>query len=229
MFPLVAALSHVIPLSSSPALSLITLADPRLCLSPALPVLALASPSPALLLITSPSRPSFFSSLSLLLNVLVSLVAITPSLPHIPASISPTYHPPSSPNTTLILLHKTPSRGGTKGDGPRLARSFSSHAIPLVTRYSPCHALFPSLHALFLSRHVLFPLVMRSSPLVMRSSPLVMRSSPLVMRSSPLVMRSSPLIMCSSTLVMRSPPLVLHSSPLVMCSPPSGHALSLFL
>ncbi|CAI7862298.1 unnamed protein product [Closterium sp. NIES-53] len=57
--PSSAALSHVIPLSSSPALSLVTLANPRrprLCLLPARPVLALASPSLALLLITYPSR-----------------------------------------------------------------------------------------------------------------------------------------------------------------------------
>ncbi|CAI5957624.1 unnamed protein product [Closterium sp. NIES-64] len=95
-------------------------------------------------------HPSFFSSLSLLLNVLVSLIAITPSL--LPVALASPHTRLHLPHHTPAFLHRMPSVGGTEGDGPRHARFSSSHVSPLVMRSSPRHFSFP--HSLPHSLHI---------------------------------------------------------------------------
>ncbi|CAI5484836.1 unnamed protein product [Closterium sp. Yama58-4] len=140
--PSSAALSHVILLSSSPALSLITLADtrrPRLCLSPALPVLALASLLPPIPFPASPHPvPCYSPSPSL--------------LPPIPFPASPHPLPCFPPSRSLLLPipfpaspHPLPCFPPSPSLLPPTLRPASPHPLPC---FPPSPSLVPPTSAL---------------------------------------------------------------------------------
>ncbi|CAI5998130.1 unnamed protein product [Closterium sp. NIES-64] len=135
--PSSAALSHVIPLSSSPAISLISLADPRrprLCLSPALLVVALASPSPVLPVVA-------LASPSPVLPV-VALALPSPALPVVALA---------SPSPALLLISRSPP---PRLRFPRRHNALASARRPRLPTYPP-----PSPpHTTRLPPHILFRL-----------------------------------------------------------------------
>ncbi|CAI5980977.1 unnamed protein product [Closterium sp. NIES-65] len=133
--PSSAALSHVIPLSSSPAISLISLADPRrprLCLSPALPVVALASPSPVLPVVALASPSPVLP--------IVALALPSPALPVVALA---------SPSPAILLISRSPPR---RLRFPRCHNALASARRPRLPTYPP-----PSPpHTTRLPPHILF-------------------------------------------------------------------------
>ncbi|CAI5966003.1 unnamed protein product [Closterium sp. NIES-64] len=108
------------PLSSSPAISLISLADPRrprLCLSPALPVVALASPSPVLPVVA-------LASPSPVLPV-AALALPSPALPVVALA---------SPSPALLLISRSPPQ---RLRFPRRHNALASARRPRLPTYPP--------------------------------------------------------------------------------------------